>query len=42
MKVSWIEVGILAASGINRDAKDMYALHYQGIRAILSLTKRPL
>jgi atypical dual specificity phosphatase len=42
MKISWIEPAVLAASGIPLDAKDLRALHAQGIRAILSLTEHPL
>jgi len=42
MKISWIEPEQLAASGIPLDAKDIRALHEQGIRAILSLTEQPL
>jgi hypothetical protein len=42
MKISWIEPNLLAASGIPIDAKDIRALHQQGIRAILSLTEQPL
>lgn len=42
VKISWIEPGLLAASGIPIDAKDIHALHQQGIRAILSLTEQPL
>ncbi len=42
MKISWIEPGQLAASGIPLDAKDLRSLHQQGIRAILSLTEQPL
>jgi predicted protein tyrosine phosphatase len=33
---------VLAAGGIPLDAKDLLALHAQGIRAILSLTEHPL
>ena len=42
MKISWIEPTLFAASGIPIDAKDIHALHQQGIRAILSLTEQPL
>jgi atypical dual specificity phosphatase len=42
VRISWIEPGELAASGIPLDAKDMRALHAQGIRAVLSLTEQPL
>lgn len=41
MDCSWIEPGILAAGSIPIGRKDIDALHKQGIRAILSLTKRP-
>ncbi len=42
MKISWIEPGQLAASGIPLDAKDLRSLQQQGIRAILSLTEQSL
>lgn len=42
MKIAWIEPDRLAASGIPLDAKDIVALHQQGVRAILSLTEQPL
>jgi predicted protein tyrosine phosphatase len=42
MKMTWIEDGLLAASGIPLDAPDIQSLHDQGIRAILSLTEQPL
>jgi atypical dual specificity phosphatase len=42
MRISWIEPGKLAASGIPYDAKDIRSLHEQGIRAILSLTEHPI
>jgi predicted protein tyrosine phosphatase len=42
MKMTWIEDGLLAASGIPLDAPDIQSLHQQGIRAILSLTEQPL
>jgi len=42
MKITWIENGLLAASGIPLDAPDIRSLHDQGISAILSLTEQPL
>ncbi|MBA3533900.1 MAG: dual specificity protein phosphatase family protein [Ardenticatenales bacterium] len=42
MKISWIEPGVLAASSVPFDVRDVRALHTQGIRAILSLTEHPL
>jgi atypical dual specificity phosphatase len=42
VKISWIEANRLAGSGIPLDAKDIVALHSQGIRAILTLTEQPL
>src|SRR5262249_9251858 len=42
MKMTWIEDGLLAASGIPLDQTDIRSLHDQGIRAILSLTEQPL
>lgn len=42
MKIEWIEIGILAASGIPIGLRDLRSLHEQGIRAILSLTEHPL
>jgi atypical dual specificity phosphatase len=42
MKINWIDPAILAASSIPFSANDIRSLHAQGIRAILSLTTRPL
>ncbi|MBN1219897.1 MAG: dual specificity protein phosphatase family protein [Anaerolineae bacterium] len=42
MKISWIEPGVLAASGIPLGVKDLQSLHKQGIRAIVTLTEHPL
>jgi atypical dual specificity phosphatase len=42
MKFSLIERGVLAASSIPFDAKDIRSLHQQGVRAIVSLTERSL
>ena len=42
MKFDWIEPGVLAASSIPFNAKDIRSLHQQGIRAIVSLTSHPL
>jgi atypical dual specificity phosphatase len=42
MKFSEIEPGILVASSIPFSATDIYALHQQGVRALISLTERSL
>src|SRR5262245_20593265 len=42
MKISWIEADILAASSIPVSGEDIRSLHAQGIRAILTLTERPI
>lgn len=42
MRCSWIEPGVLAASDIPASAANIESLHAQGIRAILTLTERPL
>ncbi len=42
MKVNWIEPGVMAASGIPLGRKDLQSLVEQGIRAIVTLTERPL
>ena len=42
MDCSWIEPGILAAGSIPFNADHIRSLHQKGIRAILSLTERPL
>ncbi|HLY28883.1 MAG TPA: dual specificity protein phosphatase family protein [Aggregatilineales bacterium] len=40
--LDWIEANILAASSIPTDMRAMSSLHSQGIRAIVSLTERPI
>lgn len=42
MEIDWIEPGVLAASHTPYDLDDLYALHAQGIRAIVSLTEDSL
>jgi atypical dual specificity phosphatase len=42
MKIDWIELSILAASGIPLGLKDLASLYEQGIRAIVTLTELPL
>jgi atypical dual specificity phosphatase len=42
MNISWIEPGVLAASGIPVGIKDLEDLKAQGIRSILTLTEHPL
>lgn len=42
MKISWIELAVLAASGVPISADNVRSLHAQGIRAVLSLTEQPL
>ncbi len=42
MRVSWIELGKLAASSIPYQTEDILSVHEQGIRAILTLTEHPL
>lgn len=42
MRITWIEPDVLAASGIPISADDLQSLVDQGIRAILTLTERPL
>lgn len=42
MKIDWIEPGVLAANGIPIGVKDLESLHEQGIRAIVTLTEKPL
>jgi atypical dual specificity phosphatase len=42
MKITWIEDGFLAASGIPLGVKDLESLYEQGIRAIVTLTEHPL
>jgi protein tyrosine phosphatase (PTP) superfamily phosphohydrolase (DUF442 family) len=42
MNISWIEKGVLAASPLPRTDADLESLHEQGVRAILTLTERPL
>ena len=42
MNISWIEPNSLAASPLPYNADAVRSLHTQGIRAILTLTERPL
>jgi atypical dual specificity phosphatase len=42
MDFSWIELGSLAAGSVPFNADNIHALHNIGIRAILSLTERPM
>jgi atypical dual specificity phosphatase len=42
MDISWIEPGVLAASPLPSSAADVESLYEQGIRAIITLTERPL
>jgi protein tyrosine phosphatase (PTP) superfamily phosphohydrolase (DUF442 family) len=42
MHFDWIEDGILAASSCPSSERDVRSLHAQGIRAIITLTERPL
>ena len=42
MRISWIETDVLAASGLPTEPDDLQALYDQGIRAIITLTERPL
>ena len=42
MKISWLEPGILAASGIPLGGEDVRSLHDQSVRAIISLIEHPL
>ncbi len=42
MYIDWIEPNVLAASSIPLGVEDLESLHKQGIRAIVSLTERPL
>ncbi|MBN1287059.1 MAG: dual specificity protein phosphatase family protein [Anaerolineae bacterium] len=42
MQIEWIEPGALAAAGIPLGPDDLRSLHAQGIRAIVTLTERPL
>lgn len=42
MRISWIELGVLAASSIPASQENIRSLYDQGIRAILSLTEHPL
>ena len=42
MDISWIEPNILAASPLPLSEADVRSLHAQGIRAIITLTERPI
>ena len=42
MDISWIEPNILAASPLPSSEADIRSLHSQGIRAIITLTERPI
>jgi protein-tyrosine phosphatase len=42
MDISWIVDGVLAASPLPKSDGDIRSLHQQGVRAILTLTERPL
>jgi atypical dual specificity phosphatase len=42
MKFDWIEPGVLAASELPMGKADIQALHEQGVRAIVTLTEKPL
>ena len=42
MDISWIEPHILAASPLPASEADIRSLHVQGIRAIVTLTERPI
>jgi len=42
MDISWVEPNILAASPLPLSAADIRSLHAQGIRAIITLTERPI
>jgi predicted protein tyrosine phosphatase len=42
MKFDWIEEGVLAASPLPQNAEDMRTLAAGGIRAIVTLTEKPL
>ncbi|MBA3874144.1 MAG: dual specificity protein phosphatase family protein [Anaerolineae bacterium] len=42
MDISWIEPNILAASPLPSSEADIRSLHAQGIRAIITLTERPI
>jgi atypical dual specificity phosphatase len=42
MDCSWIELGVLAAGSVPVEENDIQSLHAQKIRAILSLTERPI
>lgn len=42
MNISWIEPGVLAASPLPSKKADIRHLYDQGIRAIITLTKRPV
>ncbi len=42
MDISWIEPNVLAASPLPLNTADICSLHTQGIRAIITLTERPI
>jgi len=42
MEISWIEPNVLAASPLPSSEADIRSLHKQGIRAIITLTERPI
>ncbi|NWF68964.1 MAG: dual specificity protein phosphatase family protein [Chloroflexi bacterium] len=42
MKIDWIEAHVLAAGPIPDSARDVISLHRQGIRALITLTEKPL
>lgn len=42
MNISWIEPNLLAASPLPAKEADIRSLHEQGIRAIITLTERPI
>jgi protein-tyrosine phosphatase len=42
MDISWIEPNVLAAGSIPVEEKDILDLHGQNVRAILTLTERPI
>ncbi len=42
MDISWIEPNLLAASPLPSKEADIRSLHEQGIRAIITLTERPI
>ena len=42
MDISWIEANVLAAGSVPVEANDIRDLHAEKIRAILTLTERPI